>query len=400
MRDAPMNGHLRACGIETVVYRGDDIAELCNEAAAIADEREHTLLVAMFDPTFDADELALALKRRVAVPTQICCSTAGNISPFGYIDGGAVLVLFPAESFEALAAVVPDISSEGLDRGARIAADLLSSFEHHVAHRRGASSAEGGPFALTFIDGLSNHEEVTVAAFHRALPAIPLVGGSAGDGLSFRSTRVCHEGRAHADAAVLCLVWSRVPFRLFKSEHYRPSDTRLVVTACDAERRLVTELNGVDAALEYANVLGLDPQSLTPFSFASHPVAVRVGGEHYCRSIRRMEPEGLSFFCAIENGVVLTIAEGRDMIGTMRETLDLVAEEMGGIDLVIGFDCILRRIEAEERQMSRQVAEVFRDYNVLGFTTYGEQYMSMHLNQTLTGIAFGRSTTSGAELSA
>ena len=43
---------------------------------------------------------------------------------------------------------------------------------------------------------------------------------------------------------------------------------------------------------------------------------------------------------------------------------------------------------------------MFRDYNVLGFTTYGEQYMSMHLNQTLTGIAFGRSTTSGAELSA
>ena len=40
MRDAPMNGHLRACGIETVVYRGDDIAELCNEAAAIADERK------------------------------------------------------------------------------------------------------------------------------------------------------------------------------------------------------------------------------------------------------------------------------------------------------------------------------------------------------------------------
>ena len=176
MRDAPINGDLRATGIETIVYRGDDIAELCTEAAAIADEREHTLLVGMFDPAFDADELALALKRRVAVPTQICCSTAGNISPFGYIDGGAVLVLFPADSFEALAAVVPDISSEGLDRGAKIATDLLSSFERQVAHRRGESSVEGGPFALTFIDGLSNHEEVTVAAFQRALPAIPLVG--------------------------------------------------------------------------------------------------------------------------------------------------------------------------------------------------------------------------------
>jgi hypothetical protein len=36
------------------------------------------------------------------------------------------------------------------------------------------------------------------------------------------------------------------------------------------------------------------------------------------------------------------------------------------------------------------MAELYRKYNVVGFGTYGEQYQSMHLNQTLTGIAFGK----------
>ena len=35
------------------------------------------------------------------------------------------------------------------------------------------------------------------------------------------------------------------------------------------------------------------------------------------------------------------------------------------------------------------MSELYRDNNVIGFGTYGEQYRSMHLNQTLTGIAFG-----------
>jgi hypothetical protein len=31
---------------------------------------------------------------------------------------------------------------------------------------------------------------------------------------------------------------------------------------------------------------------------------------------------------------------------------------------------------------------------VIGFNTYGEQYASMHLNQTFSGVAFGRRKSS------
>jgi len=373
-----------ACGIRTAVFREADTAGLCAFAASLAADGDYSLLLVFFDPAFDAEELARDLKRDLAVPTQICCSTAGGIGPFGYLDGGGILMLFPAGSLDAPAAPGPDLSSGGFRRGAEIAGDLRARFDVITAGRQG-----GAPLALTFIDGLSMHEEMVVAAFDSVLPDVPLVGGSAGDRLDFGVTRVSLDGRVYDHAAVLCLIGSRVPFRIFKSDHYRPTQTRLVVTGSDPVKRLVTALNGAPAAGEYATVLGLDPLGLDRFSFASYPVVVRIGGEHYCRSIRRMEKEGLSFFCAVENGVVLTLAEARDMVESMRDALASVASDLGGIDLVVGFDCVLRRVEAEERQLGRQVASVFSDYKVFGFTTYGEQYRAMHLNQTFTGVAFG-----------
>ena len=63
---------------------------------------------------------------------------------------------------------------------------------------------------------------------------------------------------------------------------------------------------------------------------------------------------------------------------------------------MLGFDCVLRRIDAQNRQATQRIAEIYRENNVVGFNTYGEQYLSMHLNQTFTGIAFGQAEDKGA----
>jgi hypothetical protein len=64
---------------------------------------------------------------------------------------------------------------------------------------------------------------------------------------------------------------------------------------------------------------------------------------------------------------------------------------LGGVDLIIGFECVLRRLDAESRQVRHGIADLYRRYNVVGFETFGEQYRAMHLNQTFTGIAIGAS---------
>ena len=130
---------------------------------------------------------------------------------------------------------------------------------------------------------------------------------------------------------------------------------------------------------------------LTQGGFASHPVVVKVGGEYFCRGVRGINDDGsLVFACAIDDGVVLTLAEARGMVETTRRKLDELESRLSGIDMVLGFDCAYRRIDAENRQVVRKMSDLYREHHVLGFSTYGEQYQSMHLNQTLTGIAFGR----------
>ena len=85
------------------------------------------------------------------------------------------------------------------------------------------------------------------------------------------------------------------------------------------------------------------------------------------------------------------------MLRSTAKTLHDVTAELGSIDMVLGFDCILRRLDAENRQIRHEVEELYRRHNVTGFHTYGEQYNAMHLNQTLTGIAFGNRPRTASE---
>jgi hypothetical protein len=129
---------------------------------------------------------------------------------------------------------------------------------------------------------------------------------------------------------------------------------------------------------------------LTPLIFATHPVVVRVDGQYFVRSIAKVnEDESLTFFCAIDEGIVLTIAKGVDMVENLRDAFAKVHDAIGTPALVLGCDCILRRLETEREGIKEEIGKIFADNNVIGFATYGEQYNSMHVNQTFTGIAIG-----------
>jgi len=313
------------------------------------------------------------------------CSTAGEITPQGLEDGHVLAMLLPSDSFTAVSAMVDDLSSSGMDRVTGEVEALRRSLRARMGRERPKST-----FALCFIDGLSYAEEAVTSAIHWGLDDIPLIGGSAGDDLKFETTRLISNGKVTSDSAIIVLVASEIPFHVFKTDNFVPTDEKLVVTASDPDHRIVREFNATNAAEEYAAAVGIMPQTLTPLSFASHPVVVKVGGEYYCRSIQRMHPDGsLSFFCAIDDGVVLSIAQPKGMVESTQAALRDVEGRLGSIDMILGFDCVLRRLDARNRQVFRDISELYRVNNVVGFGTYGEQYRSMHLNQTFTGIAFG-----------
>jgi hypothetical protein len=87
--------------------------------------------------------------------------------------------------------------------------------------------------------------------------------------------------------------------------------------------------------------------------------------------------------------LVLTLARGVDLVDNLAATFVQVRAEIGRPLLVLGCDCILRRLEIERTGIREEVERILRANQVIGFNTYGEQWNAMHVNQTLTGVAIG-----------
>ena len=311
------------------------------------------------------------------------CSTAGEITPNGMTDGNILVMLFPKTNFEISA--FPIAGRDQVDMETLVS-QIIQQKTEFFTHNE---NEHYWPLAICLMDGLSNSEESLAAALHWGFEEIPLLGGSAGDNLKFENTTLILDGERLANASIILMMKSKIEFQVFKTENFVPTDQKLVVTQSEPDKRVVWEFNGTPAAETYSHTVHSSSVDLAPQSFASHPLVVKVGGEYFCRSIQKVNEDGsLTFFCAIDDGIVLTVAEPTGMVETTKKKLCEIDDEMGGIDFILGFDCILRKIDASNRQVTRKISEVYQDYNVVGFNTYGEQYRSMHLNQTLTGVAF------------
>jgi hypothetical protein len=347
------------------------------------------LVIFFCSSEYDLEVLATEMNRLFAGVQVVGCTTAGEIGPVGYLQHSLSGASFPLGSSVAVSGLLERLSQFEIAKGHVFAQALLQKLESKAPQASPENS-----FALMLIDGLSVREEIVTHSLQYALGNITLFGGSAGDDQQFSKTYVFNEGRFHADSAVLILINTALPFRIFKTQHFVSTDERLVVTEADTATRTVKEINGLPAAAEYARLVGVDEQELNSMSFAATPVVVIIDGTDYVRSIQKANPDGsLTFFCAIEEGVVFRVAHGVGLVKNLEQTFEKVRAEMGKPQLVIGCDCILRRLEVTQNGLTERVAEIFRSNNTIGFNSYGEQFHGVHVNQTLTGIAIGSAPT-------
>ncbi|HWK46293.1 MAG TPA: nitric oxide-sensing protein NosP [Stellaceae bacterium] len=340
-------------------------------------------------PHYVLSELAAAIRYHFGDTNVFGCTTAGEITPFGYISGGLSGIGFPSGDFAIASTLFQDLKDFKIATTIERTRLVMAAQADLAADSDGRFSP-GEAFALLLVDGMSVREEQLVSAIGNTLNGTPLVGGSAGDGMNFSRCYVFHDGRFIDDAAVLLLIMTRRRFSVFKTEHFVPTDCKMVVTGADLDQRRVYEINAEPAASEYARLVGLAGTPLSPKIFAAHPVMVRVGGQYHVRAIQKVNPDhSLTFLCAIDEGIVLTVAKGVDILEDLKDLFRRLRHDVGPPDLIIGCDCVLRNLEIEQRRLKSAVSALFVEQHVVGFCTYGEQYMSMHVNQTFTGVIIG-----------
>lgn len=373
--------------------RAQDARQAARELHAGLAQPQLALVLFFCSSQYDLAALADELNLLFAGVTVIGCTTAGEIGPAGYCERSLSGASFAAGAGVAVVGHLERLQQFDIGAGQRFTHELMQRLEA-LAPQANATNT----FALMLIDGLSVREEPVVRTLQSALGRIALFGGSAGDDLQFARTWVFHEGAFHSDSVVLMLLSTPLPFRIFKTQHFISENERLVVTEADAARRTVREINGLPAAEEYARVVGCEVDQLGPPRFAASPVVVVIDGTDYVRAIQKCNPDlSLTFFCAIEEGVVLRVARGHEMLANLEHTFAALEQDIGPIALALGCDCILRSLEASGSGARDAVGEIMRRHNVIGFSSYGEQYGGVHINQTLTGIAFGHGGGRGNE---
>ncbi len=363
-------------------------------AAAVAEiteklrDRDPSFILYFVPHGMDRAELSSALSDSSS-PAVFGCTTAGQITPHGYDNDAMVALAFNRKHFRVASALIKPVTAVDIAEVVRRSEQLAARFPAMPGRRR---------LALFFADGLSKQEDVLVAALEAGLKDIPVFGGSAGDGLAFNETFVLHEGAFHSEAALLLLLETDLSFRGLGFDHFQPTGKRMVVTRAVPEERLVLEINGSPAAQEYARLVGIPVDELSPIVFAENPVLVRNGNIYHVRAIQKKDDNGaLTFFSAIDNGLLLTLGHGMEIIQTLDSGLSVCDETGEAPDIILGFDCYLRKLEIAHKGLEESASERFRAHRVVGFNTYGEQHLGVHVNQTFVGIAFFRPKT-GAPL--
>ena len=200
---------------------------------------------------YDRDQIAAAMRKAFGSTLVIGCTTSGEITPQGYKSGTITGVSLGRSIARADAILIRNLGTFGLNN----LLDAVRALNHRMELVAGASYASK-TFATLFIDGMSGAEDGVLSALQTIIPDIPLFGGSAGDDLAFKESFVFAEGEFHSNSAVLAMVNSSLPFKVFKTQHFVASDRKMVITGADPVKRIVTEINAEPAAQEFARRRG------------------------------------------------------------------------------------------------------------------------------------------------
>lgn len=364
-----------------------DSVKAADEVVSKISQNDIALVIFFASPQYDFSLLSKRIKSGFMQSEVIGCTTAGEICDNSLLENSVVAVSISSKNFITATTVIKNISRIPIMHRA----ELIETF-NRTELRLDDPALENKGFVITLIDGLRSAEEKTLAVINSIFKnkSLPLIGGSAGDGLTFKETLVSFDGEVYSDAAVVTFVNTRHKFHLYKENIFKPSGKQMYVTRADYRNRLIYELDNQPAAVVYADKLGVHKKDLSRY-FTCHPLGRKIGDKIWIASAFSVnQDDSIQFYCQVITNSILEILEPVDPIQMAHKSVQDISSHMGSIKLLLAINCILRRLQFEQQNISKEVFRQFASLApVAGFSSYGEQLNNTHLNQTLLILALG-----------
>ncbi len=349
-------------------------------------EGESPLAIVFFAAhTYDGALLSAELRRAFPGAAVIGCSTAGELTHEVSRTGSISLLALGASKVRRATAALARFDHGVSDGIKQAAASLAQNMDLDLR------TADPKRYAgIVLVEGLRMKEEAANEALGNAAPLLSFVGGSAGDNAEFKQTRVYCNGEASDDGAALLLLDVAVPFVVGKTCSFEPTGKPLVVTRFDSAERVLYELDGRPVLEVYAEATNTPIAELGSNVFMTHPIGLMIDGQAWIRSPQRVvENGGLKLYCQLLEGSEVHVMRSTDLVDDTRREIARVRAALGGAcSGGFAFNCILRRLELDAKDLHGPFLQAFGGLEMAGFHTYGESFLG-HINQTLTGLWFG-----------
>ena len=333
-------------------------------------------------------ELQAELKAQFPRAQIIGCTTSGEITPQGFSNNTVVLNAI-ADTKTTFSAVLVDdankfpiVSKQKVISAARNAGVDLTS-----------SSIHNNSFAISLICGLKNIEEGFLSMFYALVQdkSFLVCGGTAGDDLKFTATYVCANGECSDCGAVLLFVRTERKFEIYKENIFQKSGKSVRLTDVQHETHIVKSIDDKNPRKRYAEIIGI-PEKDANNAILDHPFGRTFGDNVFIASLVSFDDNGiLSTYARVIQDSVQEILEPLDPLQITEETCKNIKEKIANPSCVILFNCILRTIGFNNKNLQGPVNAIWKQYypTYSGFSTYGEQFGHINSNQTLVVLVMG-----------
>lgn len=351
-------------------------------------KEEPALVIFLASTKYDFELATKEIKKYFPKSEVVGATTSGEIVKEGFINDSIILTTLICDKTKVKATLIKDaVKFPVLER------NKISQAAKECGISCTDSNSHKNAFAMTFINGNHNIEEMVLSLFYAVIKndEFQLVGGSAGDDLKFEKTLVSLNGEVTSTGAVIVFVKTSCNFKVIKENIYHPIGESIVLTDVDIENRKIVKINHrkpIDVLSEKINI----PKHQLGDKLLEYPLGRVIGDETYICSIKNFDEQGnLYSYINVMPNTKLEILKSSNVAQILENTCKEIQEEIGNVKFVFFINCILRTLDLKNMKQCSLVAKTYEKYfpTFCGFSSYGEQYNKLCLNQTVVMIAMG-----------
>ncbi|MBF0564665.1 MAG: FIST C-terminal domain-containing protein [Nitrospirae bacterium] len=250
-------------------------------------------------------------------------------------------------------------------------------------------------FAINLVYGL-NSATPFLEGQTRAGMMLQTVGGSSGGKADLLvSNVISHGGIGKMGAFFLGRLAEGFEFFIDHTSSFdRLPGKQLVVTKLSNHCHIL-EFNNLPAAREYASVLGISVNNLSPEIFATYTFGIEPSKDDRLITGIMKQDEGLGLITGndVVDGSVFNVYKATDQLPDRLSKLNLLKNK--NLIAYISFDCtfcyLSRKSTCSVDKMANLYADRLPNVPIIGFGTFGENFCGANIHQTETFIAIYKS---------